>query len=286
MGIAACRGSPLKMSIQLSLIGYGEAGRTFARAANWRADARAFDIRPLKTLYEEDGITPCDDLEEAVRSSEIVLSLVTADQSLNVANHVAQSIEEGCLFFDMNSVAPQTKLAAEMTISRQGGKYVDVAILAPVSPAQLAVPLAVSGPVAADAASQLTALGFANVRVVGNEVGQAATIKMLRSVMYKGMEALTAECLMACERAGLTQDVIDSFGAGDWSEQADYRLDRMLIHGERRSAEMREAAKTLEGLGIVPEMTRGTIAYQKQIGAKGKGRAPAGLGAKLKVIGQ
>jgi 3-hydroxyisobutyrate dehydrogenase-like beta-hydroxyacid dehydrogenase len=155
--------------------------------------------------------------------------------------------------------------------------------MSPVHPARLATPLLVSGPDADAGVVALCALGFTNVRAVGDQVGRASTIKMLRSVMYKGVEALTAECLMACEKAGVTDDVLGSFG-NDWSSGADYRIDRMMVHGLRRSAEMAEVVKTLECLGVEPLMTRGTVARQREIGGLGMKCPPEGLGAKLGLL--
>jgi 3-hydroxyisobutyrate dehydrogenase-like beta-hydroxyacid dehydrogenase len=209
--------------------------------------------------------------------------LVTADQALAVAESAAAHIGPETLFFDMNSVAPQTKRAAAAVIDAAGGRYVDVAVMSPVYPAQMAVPLLLSGRHATEGAAALSALGFNNVRIVGDDVGRASTIKMLRSVMYKGMEALTAECLIACEKAGVTDEVLGSFGA-DWATGADYRLDRMMVHGLRRSAEMYESVKTLEDLGVEPQMTRGTAAWQAEIGGQGRAHPPAGLKAKLEQL--
>jgi 3-hydroxyisobutyrate dehydrogenase-like beta-hydroxyacid dehydrogenase len=183
----------------------------------------------------------------------------------------------------MNSVAPGTKRLAAAAIEAAGGRYVDVAMMAPVNPARLAVPLLVCGPHADAALAALADLGFSNVGSVGDEIGRASTIKMLRSVMYKGIEALTAECLIACEKAGVTDEVLGSFG-NDWASGADYRLDRMLVHGLRRAAEMAESAKTLEGLGVEPLMTRGTVARQQALGALGIAKPPAGLAAKLELL--
>jgi hypothetical protein len=103
-------------------------------------------------------------------------------------------------------------------------------------------------------------------------------------VIYKGVEALTAECLVACERAGVTGRVLESFGKSDWATAADYRLDRMLVHGTRRSAEMAEAAKTLLELGVEPLMTRGTIERHAQLGALGLKQPPEGLAMKLEKL--
>ena len=269
------------MTSRLSIIGFGEAGSSFAGAAGWRADARAFDLRPVD--FTTAGVIACDTLSNAVADAPVILSLVSADAAVSVARDAAAFISAGALFFDMNSVSPGSKREAAQAIEAAGGRYVDTAIMAPVNPQLMAVPLLLSGPHAVAGQAALSVLGFTNMRIVGDDVGRASTIKMLRSVMYKGVEALTAECLLACEKAGVTDEVLASFG-NDWSSGADYRLDRMLVHGERRSAEMAESAKTLSELGIEPLMTRGTVERQRQIGALNIKSPPDGLDAKLERL--
>ena len=271
------------MDTPFTLIGYGEAGGTFSRAGGWHEAAQVFDLKPLAAAYADDGVKGCDTLSQALTGSSAVLSLVTADQALVAAQNAAQHIAPGTLFLDMNSVAPDTKRQAAAVIAAAGARYVDVAIMAPVNPARLKVPLLVSGPDAGVASAWLETLGFSNVRIVGDDIGRASTIKMLRSVIYKGMEALTAECLLACAQAGVTDEVIASFGEG-WSTQANYRLDRMMVHGARRSAEMAEAVKTLESLGVAPLMTRGTVERQAAIGALQLGTPPEDLNDKLERL--
>jgi 3-hydroxyisobutyrate dehydrogenase-like beta-hydroxyacid dehydrogenase len=196
----------------------------------------------------------------------VIFSVVSADQALIAAQASAESIAPDALFFDMNSVAPETKRAAAAAIENAGGRYVDVAIMAPVHPARRAVPFLVSGPHAEVGASVLTGLGFANVRVVAGDVGRASAIKMIRSVMVKGIEALTAEMMLAARAADVEGDVLASLGEG-WAEKATYNLERMTTHGMRRAAEMEESAKTLMSLGVNPVMTRGTIIRQREMAA-------------------
>lgn len=271
------------MDAPCTLIGYGEAGRTFAHAGGWGAAARVYDIKQMTSVYVEDGVTGCTSLAGALDQSPFVISLVTADQALAVASNAARGLAPGALYCDMNSVAPDTKREAATIIAAAGGAYVDVAIMAPVNPARLNVPLLISGPEATAAAARLSMLGFGNLRVTGDSIGTASTIKMLRSVLYKGLEALTAECLIACARAGVTGEVIASLGAG-WGDEANYRLDRMMVHGTRRSAEMAEAAKTLEALGVPALLTRATVLRQAQIGALGISDPPATLTEKLERL--
>ncbi|MFM5914667.1 MAG: DUF1932 domain-containing protein [Chakrabartia godavariana] len=276
------------MSSNLSLIGFGEAGSTFARAGDWAA--RVYDLKTdgparaeMLARYEEAGVTGADSTAEAVRGADAVFSVVTADQALAVARAAAPAFPQDAFYFDMNSVAPDAKRAAAAVIDASGGRYVDVAVMAPVNPARMAVPLLVSGPYAEAGAALLADAGFTKVRVVGTEVGRASTIKMLRSVIFKGMEALTAECVLASDRAGVLDEVLGSLGA-EWPALADYRLDRMMVHGVRRAAEMEESAKTLEALGIEPLMTRGTIARQRQIGSLNISPIPETLDAKLERL--
>ncbi|MEP7348700.1 MAG: DUF1932 domain-containing protein [Sphingorhabdus sp.] len=262
------------MVLSLTLIGYGEAGRTFARAAGWEHQARVFDAKTdapqtraaMLADYDADGVTLCENPGDAVDASGIILSLVTADQALVAAKNAAQHVATGALFFDMNSVAPDTKRQAAKLIDAAGGRYVDVAVMAPVDPARLAVPLLLSGLFAEDGATALAAIGFSNVHVVAGDVGRASSIKMIRSIMVKGQEALTAEMMLAARTAGVVDEVLGSLGEG-WREKADYNLERMKTHGMRRAAEMEEVAKTLSALGIEPLMTNGTIIRQREMAA-------------------
>jgi 3-hydroxyisobutyrate dehydrogenase-like beta-hydroxyacid dehydrogenase len=264
--------SILIMAQILTLFGYGEVGRTFARAAGWEAQAQVFDAKTnvpqardaVLADYDADGVSGATNPIDALRNSLIVLSLVTADQALAVAQNAAQHILPNTLYFDMNSVAPDTKRAATKLIDAAGGRYVDVAVMAPVQPARLAVPLLLSGPYAVEGASALANLGFTNLRVVTGDIGRASSIKMIRSIMVKGQEALTAEMMLAAHAAGVVDEVLGSLGDG-WDTKAEYNLERMRTHGMRRAGEMEEVAKTLTALGVEPLMTSGTIRRQREM---------------------
>ena len=263
------------MTCDLALIGFGEAGSTFARAAGWEERARGWDVLPARRAAMADaGVIATESAAAALAGAPLVLSLVTADQALPAAQDYAAGLAPGALWCDCNSVAPDTKRAAARAVEAAGGRYVDVAVLAPVNPARLNVPLLLAGPAAEEAAAALGALGFANIRVVGAEVGRASAIKMIRSVMVKGIEALTDEMMQAANAAGVAAEVLASLDASEkprpWAERAAYNLERMHTHGLRRAAEMEESAKTLLSLGVEPAMTRGTIQRQREAAGKGK----------------
>ena len=261
------------MNKDLALIGFGEAGSTFARAAVWGHQASGWDVSlTRRKTMKKAGIIAGASPTDTVRHASLILSVVTADQSLSAAETCVHSLTKGAIWCDMNSVAPETKLAAARVIEAAGGSYVDVAIMAPVNPLRLAVPLFLAGPSALQAEFALRAVGFSNVRVVGSHVGQASAIKMIRSVMVKGIEALTAEMMAAATAAGVTDEILASLDASEnatpWRERAAYNLERMATHGTRRAAEMEEAAKTLNALGVSPVMTRGTVYRQREAATK------------------
>lgn len=278
---------------RIALIGFGEAGAAFAQAADWLAQATAYDrktddaaTRAAKQRdYAAAGIRGAETSGQALDGATAIFSLVTADQALACAQ--AAMPMAGALWFDCNSVAPETKRAAAAAIAAAGGRYVDVAVMAPVQPAGRSVPLLLSGPHAEAGAAVLAKLGFAKARVVSGPVGAASSIKMIRSVMVKGLEALSAECVLAAEAAGVRDEVIASLDASwreeGWATRFDYNLDRMLVHGLRRAAEMEEVVKTLETLGTGAAMSRGTAARQRALGAIADA-APDTLDAKLDLL--
>lgn len=278
------------MERKIALIGFGEAARAFAAGCHRDFAFSAYDLKTdaaMRAAFAEADVRGAERPEDALSGAEAVLSLVTADQALAAAQDYARYLAPGTLWLDMNSVAPETKRATAVAVEGAGARYADVAVMAPVHPARRAVPLLVSGPHAGATTTLLEGLGFTSVRAIEGAVGAASAVKMIRSVIVKGIEALTAESMLAAEVAGVRDQVLASLDASEtgrnWPERADYALDRMLIHGTRRAAEMEEAARTLEALGIDPTMTRGTLTRQRELGAITQA-APAGLEAKLTLI--
>ncbi len=276
----------------LALIGYGEAARAFAPGLAARLtgyDRKTDDAatRPGKLDdFAADGVTAAETAAAALAGAGAALSLVTADQALAAAR-ATEGIAAGAFWFDMNSVAPATKRAAAGAIAARGARYVDVAVMAPVHPKRTGVPLLVSGPHAEDGAAMLRELGFGDVRVIAGDVGAASAVKMIRSVMVKGIEALSAECALAAQAAGVLDEVLASLDASPppptWRERFDYNLDRMMVHGLRRAAEMEEAVATLDGAGAGSAMSRGTIERQRALGRLAIA-PPEGLAGKLGLL--
>lgn len=264
---------------RLAFVGFGEAAEAFA--AGWGRDlaaqTTAFDVKCAdataaalpRQRTDRTGVALVADRGEALRGAQAVFCLVTADRAVDAAEECAPHLPSGCVWFDGNSCSPGAKRRAAQAVEAAGGRYVDVAIMAPVHPRLHRTSLLISGPHAEGAAPMLAGLGMA-FQIAGDQVGDASAIKMIRSVMIKGMEALTAECLLAARRAGVDGRILASLQASnpgtDWSAQAAYNLERMMVHGRRRAAEMREVAATLDELGLPSGLASATADWQQRIG--------------------
>jgi 3-hydroxyisobutyrate dehydrogenase-like beta-hydroxyacid dehydrogenase len=194
---------------------------------------------------------------------------VTADQALIAAGSVAPHLAPDALYFDCNSCAPQAKQNAAEIVEGAGGRYVDVAVMAPVQPLLHRTPLLLSGPHTEAALAMAAALDL-DARNAGRDVGRASSIKLVRSIMMKGLEALAVECLLAGRKLGVDDIVLSSLeqtypGFG-WDRRTGQMLERVIVHGQRRSAEMDEAARMVADLGLPNRMSQATANWQRQVG--------------------
>jgi 3-hydroxyisobutyrate dehydrogenase-like beta-hydroxyacid dehydrogenase len=254
------------MAEQLGFQGFGEAGRAIAQGL--RLPSVAHDIVPDTAACRALGVTPVDLV--GLAAAGIVFCLVTADQAVAAAEAAAAHLAPGMLWLDGNSCSPGAKRQAAAVIEAARGRYVDLAIMAPIRPHLHQTPMLVSGPHADAALDVLTLMGMRPKRA-GDRVGDASSIKMLRSVIVKGLEALTAESFLAARKAGVDRAVIASLQASDpgidWLARGAYNLERMLVHGTRRAAEMEEVAATLRELGLPDRMARATADWQAELAA-------------------
>lgn len=251
---------------KVALIGFGEAGYSFAVNAGWN-EASGWDLlENRRAMMGACGVEACANAADALADADVILSLVTADAALPAARNYAPLLKQGAIWCDMNSIAPGTKREAAEAIVAAGARYTDVAVMAPVNQT-LDVPLLIAGPDAEDAETALNTLGFPNTKIAGTDVGRASSIKMIRSIMVKGLEALTFECSAAATQAGVFDEVMASLDASekdwDWARKMAYNRERMETHGLRRAAEMEEVCRTLSELGIEPVMSQGIVKRQR-----------------------
>lgn len=255
-----------------AIIGFGEVGRIFARdlRAKGVAHITAYDVAQVPPA---EGVRFASSAVEAVSDADLAICSVTAGSAIEALQAALPGLGHAPFVLDVNSVSPGTKQQAERAVRAARGRYVEAAVMASVPPKGLATPMWLGG---ADAAAFIVAadgLGM-DLRVYSDEVGGASSVKMCRSIMIKGLEALTTECMQAARHYGVEQQVMDSLGDTlpheDWRKLARYVISRALIHGKRRSEEVLEVAVTVREAGIPPIMSTAIAERQALAAVQGK----------------
>jgi 3-hydroxyisobutyrate dehydrogenase-like beta-hydroxyacid dehydrogenase len=279
---------------RVALIGFGEVGQTLgADLAKAGVEVSAYDIlfsapdsapsRATQTVAARKGRSASD----AIANAELIVSAVTAASDVDAARSVAAGIPRGAFYVDLNSVSPATKTMCARIVDDAGGRYVEAAVMTPINPRGIGSPMLLGGAHAAAFLERAAPLGF-NAKVFSTTLGQAAAVKMCRSVIIKGVEALLTESLLAARRYGVEKSVLDSLSdllpAGDWEKIARYFISRSLEHGVRRAEEMREAAKTVAEAGLEPLMASATAEREDWAAAFESALGENELGAMLDAI--
>ncbi|HEX7386201.1 MAG TPA: DUF1932 domain-containing protein [Castellaniella sp.] len=259
---------------RLGLIGYGEVGRIFcAGLSGHMQSVCAWDVKlsdvalavPLRAQAQRDQVSLCASAAELCSQADLVMSAVTASNTVAVARDAAAHLKVGTVFLDLNSASPGAKREAAALIEAAGGHYVEAGVMSSVPPHGIRVPMLLGGPHAKALADKLTAWGM-DAHAVSEKLGVASAIKMCRSVMIKGLEALVIESYTAARAYGVEDYVLptlqETFPSIDWSEEGRYFYSRVVQHGKRRAEEMREVANTVREAGFEPLMS--AAAAQKQ----------------------
>jgi 3-hydroxyisobutyrate dehydrogenase-like beta-hydroxyacid dehydrogenase len=260
---------------KIAMVGFGEAGSILgAELAATGREVVTYDIlldteagrAAMLDKARRARVQTADSLDVALAGADLVVSAVTATSSADVARNASGALRTGQVYLDINSCSPATKRSNAQTVQSSGADYVEAAVMAPVPPQRLQVPMLLGGARAAQLAPALTALGM-NATAISDQIGVASAVKMCRSVIIKGLEALAVESMLAARRFGAEQEVLASlqrtFPQMGWQDKLpDYLVSRVAEHGRRRAAEMREVAHTLQDVGIEPTMALATAARQ------------------------
>lgn len=262
------------MSLKIGIIGYGEVGQIFARALKKNGAASVIVWDKLFGTPAADeriaaaraaGIGVAGSAAEAAAGVDVLISAVTADQARAVAIEAAGFLKPGQVLFDVNSASPDTKIGSAKLVEAAGAEFMEGAVMSTVPGPDLAVPILGGGRCAKAMAEKLNALGM-NISPVSEETGRASAMKLCRSIMIKGIEALIIQCKDASCKWDVEDYVFGSLKASypgiDWPDLAVQMRKRVNQHGVRRSAEMREAAQMVEALGMDPSLLNGVANVQ------------------------
>jgi 3-hydroxyisobutyrate dehydrogenase-like beta-hydroxyacid dehydrogenase len=254
--------------MRIAVLGLGEAGTIYARGLAERgADVVGYD----PAAEAPHRVQRASSVGDAVGGADLVLSLVGASAAETVLSEALPRMTPAAAFADLNTGAPQQKRGLATRAVAAGIPFADVAVMAPVPRAGLDTELLASGDGAESAADTLGSYGLP-IRVVGAEAGDAAALKLVRSVFMKGLAGLVFESLAAAEKIGATTEARAQI-ASELGPGGDALVERLLDgtrqHAARREQEMRDARALLDDLGTPTWMTDGTLAWLRSLAPSG-----------------
>ena len=248
-----------KKKLNIAILGLGEAGSCFANdLAEMGVNVVGYDPVPLRVLHPNVRLAASN--PEAAAESDIILSVNLASVGEQVATEVLPVLRAGQVFAEMNTASPQTKKNVEKIITQSGAETVDVAIMAPVPPKGIKTPFLISGPGAAKFEETLIPFGL-DITIVSGQVGEAATRKLLRSVVYKGFAAVMGEAVAAGKVLGLEDYIRAQIGSliGGDNAMIDRFLEGSKTHALRRTHELDAVVAMLIDLQLEPVMSQATL---------------------------
>lgn len=261
--------------MDITFIGYGEAAYHISTGLRSSGNLRigAFDAKVSPALEQraaDNQVTLFDSLETACKGARFVVCLTSASSALNIARTVLPLLVAGQTYVDMNSAAPTVKQAIDQLPRAAGVDVCDSAVMGTVPGNNHKVPMLLSGSGAAAFAAAFSPLGM-RLTVLDAEAGAASAIKMLKSVVMKGLPQLLIEAFQAGERFGVLDTLVaslgDSLNGKTVEELANTFTARTLIHAKRRSAEMDDVVATLEASGVDASMSRATQSQLDKLAA-------------------
>ena len=277
----------------LGMVGYGEVGKIIA--AGLKDRMRSVCAWDLKFAIEADsaatreaelshamqaGVRASASMQDLCEAADFIISAVTASSTLAVAQQASPHLRAGTIFLDLNSASPGTKQQAARVIEAAGAHYVEAGVMTSVPPYGIQVPMLLGGAQAQALAESLNGFGM-DAKPVAAAIGVASAIKMCRSVMIKGLEALVIESYTTARTYGVEAYMIptlaETFPAIDWEKQGAYFFSRVAQHGKRRAEEMREAANTVREAGFEPWMAAAIAVKHDWVAQQGRDGAFDGL---------
>ncbi|MGH9209697.1 MAG: DUF1932 domain-containing protein [Acidimicrobiales bacterium] len=245
---------------RFAVLGLGEAGASIAAdLAQAGIQVHGYDPGDVATPA---GIVRHDDPRAAVADADAVLAITAGSHAAAALDGVVEALTAGAIYADLSTGSPRAKRELAATVDGTKVGFVDVALMAPVVGRGIHTPALASGPGVEAFVALMRPLGMP-VQAAGAEAGQAATRKLLRSVVMKGLAQLLIEALDAAEAAGLETETWDNLVTQ--LSSIDEALVRRLVvdtprHAGRRLDEMEATIELLDELGVDPTMTRATAA--------------------------
>ncbi len=222
-----------------------------------------------RKLAEVTGIKDLGTYEKLVRETDIILSILVPAEAESAAGKVAEAlsiIDSQIVYVDCNAVSPKTVQGIGKIIEDAGSQFVDAGIIGPPPRDPGVTRFYASGSEASRFAA-LNAYGL-DIRVIGQNIGQASGLKMTYAALTKGSFAIAIELLVAAWRMGLYEPLKEEFlmSQAQRYTHLENSLPKIPPKSRRWIGEMEEIAKTFRDLDMTPKIYQGAADIYRFMG--------------------
>ena len=252
----------------VAVLGLGEAGgRLAADLVSLGVVVRSYDPDPER---EAPSTERTSDAASAAAGSDVVLSVNSARAAVDAAEACLPALDADVIYADLNTGSPELKRRLATLVGGAGARFADVALLGPIPTLGLQAPVLVSGDGARAFAQLFVPFGMP-VELISEAAGDAAGLKLVRSVFMKGLAAAVIESMQAAERAGhadwLAEEIAGMIGRPFLARA----LESSRTHAARRVDEMEAAHNLLIELGVEPRIASASAAQLAELAAQARG---------------
>lgn len=270
------------MSLTLGFLGFGEVGYYMSKGLKQNGFGRiaAFDkghadggpfAATIASRAKEVGVDLLPSLAELLRQADVLISALPAKYTMEAAREVLGSEITARLFVDVSTAKPEVKRDLEQLFAKKGIKFADGAMLGPLPAYGHTVPILASGEGAVSWAEMMNPFGM-RIEITKGLAGTASSIKLVRSVFMKGLEALLVETFLFAKKSGAEELVLNSISEtlnAPFQDTAKRMIAADLVHAERRSFEVGESIELMRDIGVEPVMAEAIVRRLKKSASLG-----------------
>lgn len=245
--------------MNVAVLGLGEAGSHYANDLI-KLGVTVYGYDPNLQRAIDRNVILCQSNAQACENADIIFSVNLSSASIEVAYDVLSVVKPDQFYCEMNTSGPEKKIKIDTILKPSGVQFIDLAIMAPVPPKGIRTPLLASGNAVNAFAHQIEPLHLELSVLENSKVGDAATCKLLRSIVYKGIAAVVYEAMEAGKAYDMEEYIkgqINTLIKGG-NEMIDRFIEGSETHALRRMYEMEAVIEMLETKNIDPVVTTGT----------------------------
>ncbi|MES2518570.1 MAG: NAD(P)-binding domain-containing protein [Bacteroidota bacterium] len=249
----------MSYKLSIAVLGLGEAGSHFANDLVGKGvNVIGFDPNPVRRLHP--NIIIANSNAEAAQNADVIFSVNLSSVSEEIARELIPVLKSHQFFCEMNTSSPEKKKNIAEILKNSGVKMIDLAIMAPVPPKGILTPFLAAGDNSVEFIEQMKPLNLNLSLVENGKIGDAATMKLLRSIVYKGVAAVICEAVEAGEAFGMEAYIREQITSiiGGKDDLINRFVEGSKTHALRRMHEMEAVIEMLDEKGLDPIVTRGT----------------------------